>query len=175
MGDLIMMKEVYNAFMELPLGLEQKAWCKDVAVNYKAMKNVVRVRRQIMQYMETILGHKTSKGKKKNHKDKKDEDEDEDQDELESLTNGQYDAVGVLKCFLHGYIASTAIGLPDSRYRSATNGQLLSIHPSSMMFGQRREAIMYMELVYTQKPYARTVSPIKVEWINEVAPHLLKL
>lgn len=101
-GDLIMLKEMYNTFMELPDGRDRKIWCKEVAINYKEMKNVIRVRHQIMGYMGSILG-RSQKNRKKQHKKKKTQEEDEDEDgeydELESQTNGQYDAPSLLKCF----------------------------------------------------------------------------
>lgn len=178
-GDLIMLKEMYDIFLQIPDVSERKLWCKEVCINYKGMTNVVKVRRQIKGYMETLLGIKPS-GQKKSKKNKKSKQEDssddeEDIDELNTRTDGQFDFQALIKCFLHGYVGSTAIGLPDGRYRSTFNGQYLSIHPSSMMFGQKREAIMYIELVFTQRAYARQVSPIQMEWLNEIAPHILQL
>lgn len=188
-GDLVMLKEAYDMYLEIQGFTEKKIWCKEVGINYKAMKNVLRVRQQIKGYMETILELKNGKKHKKNKKKKNkirghrereeenesdDDSDDEDDDELNTKSNGQFDIKNLLKCFLFGYIGSTAIGLPDGRYRSTINGQMITIHPSSMLFGQKREAIMYMELVYTQKPYARAVSPIHIECLNEIAPHLLK-
>ena len=70
-------------------------------------------------------------------------------------------------------VGNAALGLPDRRYKSILNGQTLNTHPSSMLFGQKLEAIMYLEFVYTTKPYARMVSPIQAEWLHEIAPHLL--
>lgn len=180
-GDLVMLKEMYDMYLQIPDATERKVWCKELCINNKAISNVVKVRRQIKGYMESLLGIKpVSKKKFRKHSKKSKEsqndgeEEEEELDELNTRTDGQFNIRGLIKCFLHGYIGSTAIGLPDSRYRSTINGQHLSIHPSSMMFGQKREAIMYIELVFTQKAYARQVSPIHIEWLNEIAPHLLQ-
>ncbi|GME75362.1 unnamed protein product [[Candida] boidinii] len=65
------------------------------------------------------------------------------------------------------------MGMPDRSYRTVTNGDLVSIHPSSLLFGQKKDAIMYIEYVYTVKGYARNVSAVELDWLQEVAPHLL--
>lgn len=181
-GDLVMLKEMYNMYCEIKDLGDKRAWCKEVCVSYKAMKNVVLVRNQVKNYMKTIFGEKikrknrrakSSKNNGSDDEDEEDEEDEEEEDDLNSNTSGQFDIKALIKCFLHGYVGNSALGLPDRRYRSILNGQLLSIHPSSMLFGQRLEAIMYMEFVYTTKAYARMVSPIQVEWLHEIAPHLL--
>lgn len=174
-GDLVMLKEMYDMYCEIDSKREQKQWCKEVCVSYKAMRNVVQVRAQIQGYMETIFNGKAKKQTRKRPQgsDDSDSDSDDDYDELASNTSGQFDIKSLLKCFLHGYITNTALGLPDRRYRSIINGQTLSIHPSSMLFGRKLEAIMYMEFVYTTKAYGRMVSPVQIEWLHEVAPHML--
>lgn len=92
---------------------------------------------------------------------------------VKSEPTTRYDSTSILKCFLHGFVTNTALGLPDRRYKTIINGQCISIHPSSMLFGQKHEAIMYAEYIYTSKGYARTVSPIEYKWLAETAPHLL--
>jgi ATP-dependent RNA helicase DHR2 len=143
-GDLIMLKEMYDMYRSISNKRARKDWCKSVAVNFKAMRNVEQVRSQLEGYLQ-----------------------------VKSEPTTRYDARNILKCFLHGFVTNTALGLPDRRYKTIINGQNISVHPSSMLFGQKHEAIMYAEYVYTSKGYARTVSPIDYDWLGEIAPHLL--
>lgn len=182
-GDLVMMKEVYDGFCSLEQSKNdrsRKQWCKDVFVSYKGMKNVLLTRNQIMDYMKGILGH-SKKPKAYKNQDSSDLEDDQYDDPFESNISGQYDVSNLLKAFLHGYISNTAIRQPNGQYRTILTSQTLSIHPSSSYFITSRkpptsslgECIFYVEFVFTTKAYARTVSPIKLEWVQEIAPHLL--
>lgn len=44
----------------------------------------------------------------------------------------------------------------------------MAIHPSSVLFGKRVEAIMYNEFVFTNRSYARGVSAVQMDWVGEV-------
>ncbi|ANB15915.1 Dhr2p [Sugiyamaella lignohabitans] len=144
-GDLIMIKEMYDMYRELTDRREQKEWCQQVGVNPRSIRNVALVRQQLARYMNLTI------------------------DDESYPTSAE----SIIKCFLHGFISNSALGLPDRRYKTVLTAQPLSIHPSSSMFGRKVEAIMYIEYVFTTKPYARLVSPIQIEWLQEVAPHLL--
>jgi ATP-dependent RNA helicase DHR2 len=180
-GDLVMLKEMYDMYSSIADVADKKVWCREVCVSYKGMKNVMLVRTQIKNYMRGLLGDNLARAKQGQiaadegeiDDDYDDDDDDFDLDDLKSNVRGQFDVKGLIKCFLHGYVGNAALGLPDRRYKSILNGQTLNIHPSSMLFGQKLEAIMYLEFVYTTKPYARMVSPIQAEWLHEIAPHLL--
>jgi pre-mRNA-splicing factor ATP-dependent RNA helicase DHX16 len=45
------------------------------------------------------------------------------------------------------------------------------IHPSSLLFKESPEWVVYHELVFTSKEYMRTVCEVKQEWLVEIAPH----
>lgn len=159
-GDLIMLKELFDIYNSIKDPSEKKKWCKDVAVSYKGFKNVNRIKKQIKDYMSLIGDDKSVEI-----------DDYNDFDEEGSKTK-ELKVDYILKSFLHGFISNTAIGMPDRSYRTVTNGNLISIHPSSLLFGKKKDAIMYIEFVYTMKGYARNVSAIKLEWLQEVAPQL---
>lgn len=160
-GDLIMLKELFDIYNTIKDPSEKKKWCKDIAVSYKGFKNVNRIKKQIKDYMG-LLGESSSEI---------DIDDYNDFDE-EGGRAREVNVEYILKSFLHGFISNTAIGMPDRSYRTVTNGNLISIHPSSLLFGKKKDAIMYIEFVYTMKGYARNVSSIKLEWLQEVAPQL---
>ncbi|KAF5095897.1 hypothetical protein D0Z00_002984 [Geotrichum galactomycetum] len=177
-GDLVMLKEMFDMYSGIADVADKKVWCREVCASYKGMKNVMLVRTQIKNYMRGLLGDKPTRAKQEKPatteiSDNDEDEDDDDFDDLKSNVRGQFDVKGLIKCFLHGYVGNAALGLPDRRYKSILNGQTLNIHPSSMLFGQKLEAIMYLEFVYTTKPYARMVSPIQAEWLHEIAPHLL--
>ena len=73
----------------------------------------------------------------------------------------------ILKCFLKGFGKNTARLQQDGSYRTLVGNHLIAIHPSSVLFGRRVEAIMYNEHVYTSRNYARGVSAIQMNWIGE--------
>ena len=56
-------------------------------------------------------------------------------------------------------------------YRQVKNGQIVYIHPSSVMMEVNPKWVLYHELVLTSKEYMRSVMPLKPEWLMEVAPH----
>lgn len=133
-GDLAMLKEMYDMYCEIKDVGDKKAWCKEVCISYKAMKNVLMVRNQVKNYMKGIfndvrVNHKKNENANtEDDSDDSDDDDDdndsEDKEDLASNTTGQFDIKGLIKCFLHGYVGNSALGLPDRRYRSILNGQV---------------------------------------------------
>lgn len=160
-GDLIMLKELYDIYNTIKEPSERKKWCKEMAASYKGFKNVNRIHKQIKEYMNMLEGDSSGT--------KKEEDPKGELGNFDTTLNVEL----ILKSFLKGFILNTAIGMPDRSYRTVTSGNLISVHPSSLLFGSKKDAIMYIEFVYTVKGYARNVSAIKLEWLQEVAPQLL--
>jgi ATP-dependent RNA helicase DHR2 len=164
-GDLIMCKELLDVYLEFGSSRERQEWCKELALSYRGFKNVLKVRNQIRQYMISLT------------KDKYLFDDDEndgfDSDGETRGVKSALDIPSILKSFLSGFVSNTAIGMPDRSYRTTTSGQLISIHPSSLIFGKRVDAVMYTDYVYTTKGYARNVSVIELEWLMEIGAHVL--
>lgn len=150
-GDLLMVKELLDFYLQFDNSQERKQWCNELALSHRGFKNVLRVRNQIRQYMMSLT------------KDK----------HLFDDEKKAWETSAVLKSFLSGYVSNTAIGMPDRSYRTTTSGQLISVHPSSLMFGKKNDAIMYTDYVYTTKGYARNVSAIEISWLQEVGAHVL--
>lgn len=176
-GDLIAFKEYFQYFEELnSMGNteELKSWCSELHFNFKGFKNVLRIRQQLKDYMFGTIRQDDSINR---------DEKDQQLNNLKSQLVPDYDDItikkpldipNILKSFLKGYITNTAIGMPDRSYRTCTNGQLISIHPSSNLFGKSNlDAIMYIEYVFTSKGYARNVSAIELSWLQDVAPHIL--
>ncbi|CCH46690.1 hypothetical protein BN7_6287 [Wickerhamomyces ciferrii] len=154
-GDLLMLKELLDFYIQFDNSRERQQWCKELSLSFRGFKNVLRVRNQIRQYMIMLT------------KDQHLFDEDEE------IGNKPMDISSVLKAFLIGFVSNTAIGMPDRSYRTTASGQLISVHPSSMIFGKKADAIMYTDYVYTTKGYARNVSVIDLSMLQEAGSHLL--
>ncbi|KAK3835577.1 MAG: ATP-dependent RNA helicase DHX8 [Linnemannia gamsii] len=119
-------------------------WCRENFINSRHMRHVLDVRKQLIQFAERHgMDPKKSCG---------------------------HDLEIVLKCFLAGFFQNTALLQPDGTYKSILGGLTVSIHPSSSLFGKKREAIMYDELVFTTKHFIRGVSALESNWLSQAAP-----
>ncbi|CAK9440210.1 uncharacterized protein LODBEIA_P43100 [Lodderomyces beijingensis] len=178
-GDLIALYEFYQAYLSMG-----KEWCQELMFNYKGFKNVGKIKNQLKEYMlATIKQNEFISNAEKNKQlaslrmqlDDDDDDHKEEGEEQRARAKGKpLDVAAVLKSFLKGFVTNTAVGMPDRSFRTFTTGQLISIHPSSVLFGKpNMDAIMYIEYVYTTKGYARNCSAIQLSWIQEVAPHVM--
>ncbi|SCU90189.1 LAMI_0E00980g1_1 [Lachancea mirantina] len=152
-GDLIMLKELYDAYGSFSDRGEQKDWCKELCISQRGFKNVVKVRAQLVSYMERLFLFRAG-----------------DAANVVNDTSDTLDVESILKCFLAGFVKNTAIGMPDRSFRTVTTGEPISVHPSSMLFMDGTcPAILYIEYVFTTKGYARNVSRIELSWLQEVA------
>lgn len=75
-------------------------------------------------------------------------------------------APSILHCFLKGFASNTALRQPDGSYKTLVGGQKVAVHPGSVMFGKRAEAIVFDEFVFTTRAYARGVSAVEVGWLR---------
>ncbi|KAI9770915.1 MAG: putative ATP-dependent RNA helicase dhr2 [Geoglossum simile] len=88
--------------------------------------------------------------------------------ELEPSPNTSSErATVILKCFLSAFATKTARLFPDGSYKTIIGNQTVAIHPASGLFGRKVEAIMYHEYVFTNRSYARGVSAVQMDWIEE--------
>jgi len=72
-----------------------------------------------------------------------------------------------------GFISHLLMKTQDRSYQGA-RGLKVWIHPSSTFFKQNSQWLLSTEMIETDKVYARSNVPIKVEWIEQIAPHLTK-
>lgn len=140
-GDLVVLYELYTGFRDQDSHSEQKHWCKGLCLSHRSLANVSLVIKQLAHYLRMDAPEET----------------------LRQLTDAQCESI--VQCFLKGFGTNTAVGLPDRRYKALSNASELVVHPSSVMFGRKEPAIMFIDYVYTTKAYARVVSPIRSEWL----------
>ncbi|KAI9594052.1 putative ATP-dependent RNA helicase prh1 [Syncephalis fuscata] len=141
-GDHLTLLNVLTAYRQMD---GDREWCRQHYIQIRAMTQIMDVRKQLAMVCQRLgMDPQSSCGPER---------------EL------------VLRCFLAGFFQNTALRQLDGTYRSVVGGQTVSIHPMSSLFGQRAEAIMYDELVFTTRQYARGVSAIKANWLPEAAPN----
>lgn len=76
-----------------------------------------------------------------------------------------------LVCVAKGLIQFVCIQQGRGAYRSLTAEKIL-IHPGSGLFKESPQYIVAGEIVRTTRMYARSVSPIRKEWLNDISPNL---
>ncbi|KAL2807633.1 P-loop containing nucleoside triphosphate hydrolase protein [Aspergillus granulosus] len=128
---------------------DRKAWAERHLVSHRAMQSVMDVRKQLTAQCRQarLLPSST--------------------ESPSSSTTREPSPIHILKSFLRGYATNTARLVPDGSYRTVVGNQTVAIHPSSVLFGKKVEAIMYNEFVFTNRSYARGVSAVQMDWVGE--------
>ena len=124
---------------------DRKAWADRHFVSHRAMHAVMDVRKQLRAQHKQY--HRL------------------EPEDIRVITPEM--ATRVLKCFVMGFPTNTARLMPDGSYKTVIGNQTVAIHPSSVLFGRKVEAILYNEFVFTTKSYARGVSAVQMNWIGE--------
>lgn len=131
---------------------DRRRWAETHLISHRAMQSVMDVRKQLRAQCkhlhENQVGDATAFGSSSSSEDQRSE--------------------MILKAFLRGFHHNVARICPDGSYKTFVGNQTVAIHPSSVLFGRKVEAIMYNEYVYTNKAYARGVSAIQVRWLAEI-------
>ncbi|KAI8965276.1 pre-mRNA-splicing factor ATP-dependent RNA helicase PRP43 [Daldinia sp. FL1419] len=127
-------------------------WCKKRKVNIRNMKQALNIRKQLrgICLREKLLT------------------ETPPPDPQPFIPMSPERATLLLKCFMKGFGTKCALLAPDSSYVTIQGKHVVAIHPSSVLHGQKREAIMFLEHVFTQRSYVKKVSTIQADWIVEV-------
>lgn len=134
---------------------DRKAWADRHLISHRAMQSVMDVRKQLRaQCLQAKLlpkGFSLSDG-----------DDEGMRAADEELTER------ILKAFLSGFANNIARLCPDGSYKTFVGNQTVAIHPSSVLFGRKVEALIYNEFVFTNKAYARGVSAIQLKWLEDL-------
>ncbi|TGJ82559.1 hypothetical protein E0Z10_g6212 [Xylaria hypoxylon] len=127
------------------------AWCRTRRVSARNMRQALNIRRQLrgICVKEKLLPETPPP----------------DPQPFYPLSPERADVL--LRCFMRGFATKTALLAPDSSYVTVQGKHVVAIHPSSVLHGQKKEAIMFLEHVFTQKNYAKKVSSIRADWIVE--------
>lgn len=126
-------------------------WCKKRKVHVRNMRQALNIRNQLRSQ---CLKEKLLKDKP-------------EADPVPFVPMSPERAEALLKCFMKGFVTKCALLAPDGSYVTTQGKHIVAIHPSSVLHGQKKEAIMFLEHVYTQKNYAKKVSAIQADWVIE--------
>ncbi|OJD38047.1 atp-dependent rna helicase [Diplodia corticola] len=132
---------------------DRRAWCDRRFVSHRAMQNVMDVRKQLRALCARLglfdpAAHAVAEAAGG-----------------EAVTEAV--ATDVLLSLLRGFAPNTARLMPDGSYRTMVGNQTVQIHPSSVLFGKKVEAIVFSEFVFTNRSYARGVSAVRLDWVVE--------
>jgi ATP-dependent RNA helicase DHX8/PRP22 len=139
-GDHLTLLAVYEAWKASKFS---SAWCFENFIQARGMNQAQEVRKQLLGIMDRYKLDVTSSGK--NYKI-------------------------VAKCIAAGYFNNVAKRDPQEGYRTMSEGTPVYIHPSSALFQQNPEMVLYHELVLTTKEYMRNVMVVDPKWLLELAP-----
>lgn len=87
--------------------------------------------------------------------------------------NPQQRRDSIHRSLLVGLLSNIGTKSDGFEYNGA-RGTKFHLFPGSSLFSRKPAWVMAAELVETNRLYARTVAPIRPEWIERLAPHLLK-
>lgn len=130
---------------------DRRRWADDHLVSHRAMKGAMDVRKQLQAQCKAAKLLPA-----------------EDGDEHDDKVVSEEQAELILKAFLRGFWNNLARLCPDGTYKTIVGNQTVAIHPSSVLFGRKVEAIMYNEFLYTNKAYAKGVSAVQLRWVDEM-------
>ncbi|KAI2636151.1 helicase associated domain-containing protein [Xylaria nigripes] len=130
---------------------DRVAWCRARRISMRNMRQALNIRRQLrgICVKEKLLTETPPP----------------DPQPFVPLSPERADAL--LRCFMRGFATKTALLAPDSSYVTVQGKHVVAVHPSSVLHGEKKEAIMFLEHVFTQKNYAKKVSAIRADWIVE--------
>ncbi|RCI11278.1 hypothetical protein L249_7360 [Ophiocordyceps polyrhachis-furcata BCC 54312] len=130
---------------------DRSEWCKERRVNLRNMRQALNIRRQLrsMCIGEGLVSEALPP----------------DPQPFAPVSPERADVI--LRCFMRGFAMKTATLAPDGSYATMQGKHIVAIHPASVLHGQKKEAIMFLEHVFTNKNYAKKVSAIRANWVVE--------
>ncbi|WIA22550.1 hypothetical protein OEZ85_000984 [Tetradesmus obliquus] len=141
-GDQLTLLGVMAAFLQVERR-RRPGWASDNFINIRALRKAQDIYAQ-------LEGHLSSLG-------------------LPIQSCGS-DCVPVQRALVAGLFPHAAKRQPDGTYRVIATGQIVHLHPSSVLRGKAPECVVFSELVRTTRQYAREVTRIQARWLPELAP-----
>ena len=148
-GDFISYLNIYNKYISLPNNKKRQDFCDINYLDIQSMDEIVHITDQLCQITREI-------GIPVNDY---------------VVENKDSFAHDLLVCLGTGLLQYVCLKKKTSVYRTITTDEIY-IHPGSAWFRNPPQYLLAGEIVLTTKMYARTVSPIKGEWIPEISTGL---
>lgn len=144
-GDHLTLFNVLQAYLQSG---KDKKWCHQNFIHSRSMHQVIETRKQLRRFCNR-LNIKFN-----------------DVDDAELRISNTSVTDKILQALLTGFFTKIAALQPDGKtYKSLFNGQIVSIHPSSVLFGKKEPYVMYHDLIWTSKRYMRIASVVQKKWI----------
>ncbi|KAM3077038.1 Salivary acidic proline-rich phosphoprotein 1/2 [Clarireedia jacksonii] len=124
-------------------------WCKDRNINNRAMRSAMSIRKQLRAL---CLQHKLLSTAPP-----------PDPQPFEPATPEE--STLLIRCFLKAFGDRTATLAPDGSYVTVKGKHNIVVHPQSVLWGRKVEAIMFLEHVYTNRNWAKKVSVVQIDWV----------
>ncbi|KAK4780859.1 hypothetical protein SAY87_016965 [Trapa incisa] len=120
-----------------------RKWCKQNFVNSRSLRHARDIYRQIRGHAEQMGFHFSSCGD---------------------------NFLQFHRCLAASFFLNAALRQPEGIYRALASGQVVRIHPSSVLNQTKADCVIFNELVQTSQKYIRNVSIIDYLWLTELAP-----
>ena len=147
-GDHLTMLNAYHAFKQ---SRDDKDWCYDNFIQFRAVQQADSVRQQLARIMQrSKLALVSTDFQDKNY------------------------FVNIRKAITAGFFMQVAHGERVGNYLTLKDNQIAEVHPSCALT-YKPEWVTYFEFVQTPKNYLRTVTAIQPEWLLDIAPHYFDL
>ena len=143
-GDFMTMQTLYRRYRDIPTRKDREAYCRSHFLDFESMEEIVHIKDQLAQIVSD-MGIPVSEG---------------------------HNTAEYFSCLTSGLRQYVCMKIDRFSYRSLTANKIL-IHPGSAWFRVNPEYILAGEIVQTTKMYARTVSPLRKEWISAIDPGLI--
>ena len=142
-GDQVALMRCYNEWAETNYSTQ---WCYENYVQVRAMNKARDVREQLEGLCERV--------------------------EVE-MTSSPQEIDAICKALTAGYFYNTAKLSKSGEFKTVKHQHTVYIHPSSVLSREEDPPrwLLYFELAFTSKEYMRMCTPIKGEWLMEIAPH----
>lgn len=141
-GDLITYLNVYNQFVKSG---QIKSWSDRNYLNYKGLLRAHEIRNRLKSILR----------------------------KFNVRLKSSHDVEAICKCIVAGFFTNAAQLCPDGVYRTIRGNHEMYIHPTSVIFNMKRppKFIVFTEVLHTTKEFMKEITPIKPNWLYELAPH----
>ena len=154
-GDHLTLLNAFERATAFDTESERAMWCKENFVQHRTLRKALDIREQLLGHLKRM--------------------------EMVPLLSCRPDVDAVRRClvkaaFLHAAVHQpSASGAGRGEYRAVRSGQIVFIHPTSMLFGNaggagRPGCVIFHELLSTSKLYMRTLTCVEEAWLMELVP-----
>ncbi|CAL5038647.1 unnamed protein product [Urochloa decumbens] len=143
-GDHLTLLTVYEAWKAKGFS---GPWCFENFIQVNSLRRAQDVRKQLLEIMDKY--------------------------KLDVVSAGN-NPTKIGKALAAGFFFHAARKDPSGGYRTLADHQQVYIHPSSALFHQQPQWVIYHEIVMTTKEYMREVTAVDPRWLVELAPRFYK-